>query len=386
MSTNEKIAEYFKTLRENDLLPEADDSIWKHWADLENINSSKDLIKLLTKDVRDSLKLRAIVLLLMPQPGLADIYGSKVDFIGKFYHKADFVKQIPVNLFGETVDIICAMINILSPMHNPVPKHVVDGFPGFIIQFDVPSEYHDALKFYNNYILELLDLETLPEEYAEKLFAHYSIRDISLFYNMEDCSGYNPLKRLMYEKKIDLKWKKLALEQLRNIVVAEEKHELEPRANYENALQWYAQIFNQIIFLCVDESAGNPKYNQELMVEQLEFLIAPERDIEQYQINTYHLKDIFALIADKQYKDLRHRCANFLLFRNSDKFSINDRDDLHIAQKLMAEFGEQDIKLRIALKSFTSLAKANLDKLEAERNRNRNIAEKLKQEVYSLMR
>ncbi len=139
--------------------PTGEDIAWKRWVDHER-RETRDLIKLLSTDVRDNFKRRAIFLLVVPSADLNPIYWKKD--VGRFYFGPDFLKTLTPDLLVYVADIITEFSAILKPLHCDRPKNIVQGGGGITVHMSIPDKYHDALRFYNNCILTLLTM--LPVE------------------------------------------------------------------------------------------------------------------------------------------------------------------------------------------------------------------------------
>lgn len=152
-----------------------DDKAWKTWVDLKPRNE-KDLIDLLSFDVRVEFKRRAIFLLLVPLNGFNKFYW-KGD-LGKFNHDPSFLKLIssPAEL-DYAADLVFDFCSELKFKHIGKSKVSVFGGDGVTFYVPVMEKYHTPLSFYNSCILEFLSL--LPEEKARKLFSLFSLLDIS---------------------------------------------------------------------------------------------------------------------------------------------------------------------------------------------------------------
>ena len=316
--------------------PSEEDKAWKQWVDYKD-RESRDLIKLLSSDVRESFKKRALFLLVVPDADFNTLYWKKE--IGKFYHKIDFLKSLSMEFLDYVTELIVEFTIILSPTHNPKPKGVIEGGGGITVFMSIPDKYHDALYFYNHCILYLMTV--LPEEKAEKVFPLCSLIDISTYWNMDEASGYNPFSHLLHMD-IDEKWKKMADDRMRKIISDEISGKTNPREDWENALIQYAEIIQMQLY-------GKIKYSLELFAGQLQFLMDNRQG--KFNLINWHVIKMLNLLSGDEYKKLRHTIARYVLLEDVgefSKFSIYSKETKQAADYILDEFGDdQELTDRI---------------------------------------
>lgn len=322
--------------------PSEDDKTWRKWVDFR-MRETRDLVDLLKQDVRENLKARAVFLLLVPDPEWNPLYWVRKCDLGKFYQNTDFLKTLSPGLLKYATDLICEFCGILRPLHCERPKHVTEGVPGFQVFMSIPGKYHAALYFYNQCILMLLTL--LPDDEASRVFEFFSIKDISTFANMDDASGYNPLEHLMFRKDIDEKWKRKADALMREIVLAEHQGKTKPREEHESAVGWYANILDLVSY------HQELPYSRDLFISQLEFLISDKLAGSRRSVSPWKVVSILSLLEGDKYRELRHQFSRFVLFANSDKFTVWSKETEDCARLMLAEFGDTDPEIKIYLKA-----------------------------------
>jgi hypothetical protein len=314
--------------------PTSDDKAWEQWVNYKR-RETRDLIDLLSSDVRDGFKRRAMFLLLVPSSDFNPIFWK--EDIGKFYGGVDFLQKLTPELLGYAADLIAEFSAVLKPIHREKPKNVVEGGGGITVYMQVPDRYHDALHFYNNCILSLLVL--LPSEQGEKLFPLFSLNDISTFYNMDDTSGYNPFRGLMSMKGVDEKWKWAADEAMRQIIRDELSGKTVPREEWENAFRCYSEL--------VQMQCYGLEYPIELFAGQVQFLM-DNRASAALTINSWNVITIFNLLSSDRYQSLRHQIARFVVAEDkgeSSKFSVYNDQTRQAADWMLEEFGDIDQEL-----------------------------------------
>ncbi|MFA6194981.1 MAG: hypothetical protein WC719_04640 [Patescibacteria group bacterium] len=315
--------------------PTKEDKAWKQWVDFRN-REENDLIGLLTADVKEGFKRRALFLLLVPSSDFNSIYWKNE--VGKFYKGPEFLHSLSPSLLGYVAELVSEFCRTLSPMHCERPKNIVSGGGDIRIFMQVPDKFHDALSFYNNCILELLPL--LSIEQGEKIFSLFRLMDISSYSGMEDESGYNPFSWLLSAKDIDEKWKKMADVEMRKIVQNELSGKVKSREEWENALSCYASVVQSQIF-------SGPNYSVAMFAEQMEFIVDNCKSRMQ-PINDWHVAKIFNILAADNYKDLRYKIAKFVVFERQGKhseFSVYNEETLQAATQMITEFGDNDSEL-----------------------------------------
>ena len=333
--------------------PAEEDKAWKQWVDYKD-RENCDLIDLLSSDVKDSFKRRALFLLVVPSADFNPIYWTKE--IGKFYHQTDFLKNLTADQLDYVTDLIIEFCSMLKPIHCAKPKGVVEGGGGVTVFMSIPDKYHDALYFYNNCILQLLIL--LPVEKAKKVFPHFSLIDISTYSNMEDASGYNPLKNIFYIEEIDERWKREADARMCEIVLSEISGVSKPREKWEEAIRQYADIVQMMLY-------GEIKYSLELYASQIQFIM-DNRQGKNKLIDNWQVIKLFDLLAGDQFKKLRHTIARHVLLENTgefSKFSIYNNGTQQTVDHILIEFGDDNELI------------AKIRELEVERDRKQTKSE-----------
>ncbi|MDD5433564.1 MAG: hypothetical protein PHE77_02840, partial [Candidatus Pacebacteria bacterium] len=288
-----------------------DDKPWKAWVDFER-REPRDLANLLQMDVKESIKKRAILLLLLPNVDWLPLYWTERENVGKFYQDETFLEKLSPTLLNYAAELIIRFCEVIKPLHCDKPKSVVEGGRGIKVFMQIPDKYHDALYFYNHCILDMLSL--LPEAVGERLFALYSLKDISTYYNMEEASGYNPFQILMLRQDLDERWKRKADEAMKKIIFSEVRGETKPRENWEDASTWYGETLGYAI--------GREKlpYSPEFLIDQIGFLISKDLDGSRVSVSSYKVIEFLQLLGGDEHKKLRQDFSRFVLSKNHDKF------------------------------------------------------------------
>ncbi|TSD02119.1 MAG: Uncharacterized protein Athens071425_138 [Parcubacteria group bacterium Athens0714_25] len=309
--------------------PTEEDMKWKKWVDFKS-REVRDLLDLLSQQVNDSFKKRALFLLMVPSAAVNPLYW-KGD-IGKFYHRSDILDKLTPDLLSYVSELITQFVTALSPMHCDRPRNVAEGGGGIMVYMSIPDKYHDALHFYNHCILKLL--AKLPAEQAEKIFPLYSLNDISTFWNMDFASGYNPFRNLMYSDDINEKWKRLADGKMRDIVRAEIEGKAKPREEHEDALRCYSS-FIQMQFYGLH-------YSKKFFIEQVQFLV-DNLQSNKHLIDAFNVINFFELLSADSFKELRHKIARYAVIKNVEeygRFHVYDAETRRAAGQMLEEFAD----------------------------------------------
>jgi hypothetical protein len=349
--------------------PSEDDKVWKKWVDYEQ-REANDLLKFLTYDVRDSLKRRAIFLLVVPSAEFNPIYWTEE--VGKFYQGLDFLKTLTPDLLSYATDLIVEFYTMLKPMHRDKPENFAQGGGGVTVYWSVPDKYHDALYFYNDCILSLLTM--LPEEQCEKIFSLFSLRDISTYCNPDDASGYNPFQNLLYSN-VDEKWKRKADATMRQIIKDELADKTKPREEWENALQQYAYIIK------LQLHGENLPYSVDLFADQIQFLVSQEHHGKEL-IDRWYVVKIFRFLPNDNHKEIRYQIAKLVVFGNEKDFKVWNKETLQGANIMLNEFGKDDKKLAQRIQ----LAIEEYKKESAQSEKKQTDAKNAEEEIMNQMK
>lgn len=371
--TEQALTKWAATLKRisGQFFPTKEDKVWKQWVDFKD-REEKDLVELLSSDIKDNFKRRALFLLLVPSADFNMLYWKKD--IGRFYHGADFVEKLTVDQLDYVTDLITGFCSVLKPMHCDRPKNVVEGGGGVTIFMSIPDKYHNALYFYNNCILHLLAL--LPEEKAAVVFPFFSLIDISTYSNMEDSSGYNPFQSLLYSEKIDEKWKVKADARMREIISNEITGKAKPREDWEEAMRQYADIIQMMLY-------GNINYSRELYASQAQFIMDNRQDRNNL-INSWHVIRFLGFLSGDEYKKLRHIIARYVLLEDVgqfSKFSIYDKATQEAVDCILEEFPD-DLELIDRIREL----ERERDQRSAENKVHQSKKEKTEDEILAQMR
>lgn len=322
--------------------PTGEDVIWKQWADRKpRAREWSDLIGLLTLDVRDSFKRRALYLLVVPSEELNLVYWKEKGAVGRFYGEKklfDTLRSLSLDLLIFVAELVTAFCLRLKKLHDDRSRDIAEGGGGITLLMQVPGEWHDALSFYNRFILRLLAL--LPREKGEDLFPLYSLRDISTYYGMEDASGYTPFGNLLYLKELDEYWKVKADSAMREIIRRELAGKSKPREEWENAFSRYAGIIEAYLW-------NDSPYSVALFESQMRFLVE-HHNATRPLIEGRRLSKIFDIFSGDERKGLRYEIARALILGYAEddwrRFSVHDEEGVRTAHRVMEEF-PSDVEL-----------------------------------------
>lgn len=354
----------------NKWFPTAEDNAWKEWVDFKQ-REEKDLIELLSSPVKEGFKKRALFLLLVPSDDFNPIYWTKK--VGNFHHDSNFLNTLEPDLLRYATSLIINFYTTLKPMHSDNPKNYSQGGGGITILYYVTDKYHDALSFYNSCILLLLTL--LPEEKCERIFTLFSLLDISTYWNIDFCSGYNPFQNLL-NSNVDEKWKIRADTKMRQIIEDELAGNKKPREKWEDALDCYASIIQINIY------GKELPYSVDLFASQMEFLVS-EKHYNKEIINNWHVDKIMTILSADKYEAIRYQFAKFVVFGNKEKFSVWNEETFQGAKIMLNEFSQKDkelaSKIQLAIKEYNAKIPDSKKRTLDTANTEKVILEKMKQ-------
>ena len=362
----EKAKTFLEALRSK-FFPTEEDDVWKQWVEYKR-RDTNDLIRMLTSSVRDSLKRRAVFLLIVPAKELSPINWTEE--VGNFYHSKDFLKKLSPELLDYAVKLIIDFHMMIKPLHSGRPEYYCSGHRGgVIIHGSTPERYHDALYFYNECIMLLLEM--LPEDQCERIFPLFSLQDVSSYSDFETSSGYNPFLQLLHSN-VDEKWKKRADSTMREIIKSELSGKTKPREDWEGALRCYADIINL-------QSYGL-SYSVELYADQIKFLVSKEH-YGNNLIDEYRMAEILKILSADVFRETRYDIARFVFFGRDEEPKFWIGSSLEGAEMVLNEFGQEDKELAQKAQAVIDEYKAR----DAENQKEKAKAQKAEDDIMSKM-
>lgn len=331
-------------------MPTADDKAWNAWVKFKPRDRA-DLNRLLNEDgVRDSIKARALFLLLAPEASLVPFHwGEQAEpVVGKFTRAGANLSGLSSGLQQYAAELIIQFVDLLRPMHNPIPDSKCISAQGMAVYWQEPSRYHEALSFYNARIPGLLG--NLPEDMANALFERFSLYDVSTFWNMDEASGLGPFADLLRDPSVDERWKHKADTRVRQQILAEQRGEMQPRQEWEGALSCYVDMLRTMLY------CERLDYPGDFFASQIAFLLSDELgDAKTHTLDDYLLPRLFRKLEGDSYRELRYRISRSVVYREQNPFTVYSDETVVAAHQMLAEFGEEDAELRQRLSDQLSL-------------------------------
>lgn len=330
-----------------------DENAWTNWVNFKK-QEWRDLYALIASDVRPSFKERAILVLLVPLWEWVPFYWRESGSDYKYWCDRKFTKTLTPELAEYTADL-------------------VKDFYKAVMEMGEPGKHSSALYFYNQCIIDLLPL--LSEEKANELFGCYQLNDPVSFSGMDDSSGYNFFRYLM-SSDIDIKWKRMADAQMRQIIRNEVAGESKPRADWEQAIRCYANIVELNLY------GEKLPYDVEMFASQMDFIIDNAGDEKYCLLQSYHLVKYFKLFSGEKYRELRRRITQYVILYKGEDFRIYSDELMEASQMIMKEFGETELELATILKPAIENGKEEL----AERRRQAEMKKGHEKGILASMR
>ncbi len=315
------------------------DSAWEEWLGLNpNGQEPRDLRNLLDSDIKGEFKARAFTILALPalrfspfawrEKHLEDYNGRTVE-LGAF---SDKLRDFAFGLIRINVDFILA-----TP-------------------FD--EKPHRALFDCNDYIAQALALLPENDPRAAGLFDRYQINDLI----GGQRTNYSPFEDILGKPGVPEKWKVLADQKMRNIIMAQQTGQTNPRHKWEDALASYMFIIQtQLIY-------GALPYSVELFASQIEFALGLPKIADKEIIDPRRAQKILNSLAGDKWKDLRHRIVRYVLLESHapsySRFTIYSREDAITARSMLRSCGENDPEIRDRINELFSAAKLRGQELQ----------------------
>lgn len=303
---------------------------WQEWVTLAR-REWRDLRDLLNKaDVSDAFKARALAILFAPRLDWAPFawpvkqHGSYLDL---WFHKEE--GRVTLTDLSPRLGDFALLLILLE----------IDSVLAYT-KGHADEDMLQTFSSYNRLILQALAITPDGSMVAEELFKRYQLNDPVPYWNMDTASGYNPFGALM-SANVPEKWKRLADEEMRTIVRAEQEGRATARESWEGALTSYA---DRIQLKLYDKTIP---YGPNLFAEQIAFILGLPGLEGRRVFHTYHVYKILALLAGQPY-ELRHRFARHVVLADHGshgEFSAYSEDTLAAARSMREEFGNNDAEL-----------------------------------------
>jgi hypothetical protein len=311
-----------KTLEKWPFLAE-DDAIWEKWLKHKHISLVGDLkqemIKLLGKEVRDSIKRRVIFLFLVPHVGLIPnnlvvqaFAPDSFDFSSCKASLFDIYRFSSTNL-EFTCDLILEFYLLLKDAESVSDRN--------------------ALHQYNSCVLSLLRALPPDSPRAEELFEQY------LFF--EECT-HNQFALFMINEMVAEEWKRRADEKYRRHMIAvieSQRISCPSYADHRSLVFNYVQSMEMAVEIMVEKT--KPRYSKELFLSQLELLLSEE--IPGYNDFSDFVHKIYSILAGEENKERRRRLARYLM---NNGYNSGSQFFDKLFELILTEFGDDDPEIR----------------------------------------
>ncbi len=298
---------------------EEDDKVWKEWSELHG--EYHDLLDLMKADVRDQFKARAVSILLAPDLNYLPFKWKEKIFRASSKNYLSLIGKIPLELFSS---------DLLSFATQLLYENI-----GFVRKLPDGETKDKLLFYYNSYIISFLGAIKEPNPYIGVLFEYFQINDIYPFCGMDDSSGYNPFADLLRVENVSENWKKLADKKMRDVIMSEINAGCEPRADWEVALDCYADIIQLMLH------SDHYPYSDALFASQIEFILSLPQIDDRKLFNEWHIEKILKRLDGEDNKQLRHRFARHVVLGkspDSNRFPVYSPETKAAAEHILEEF------------------------------------------------
>lgn len=330
---------------------------WEQWVALNRIREWRALRDLLTTDASDAFKARALALLFAPRLDWAPFKWKKAsgNHVSLWLHREKGTLR-------------------LSDLSPRLLKFVVELLvlnAGVALALEV-DEVHRTIPQYNPLIIQALAVLPEDSEDAQRLFGLYQLNDSAPFWNMDAASGYNPFERILNEE-VPEKWKRLADEKMREIILAEQEGKSVPRQEHEAALD------NYVSHIQLGFYGEKFPYSAGLLASQVDFILTVPNTDGRELFDSWRVYPILKLLESdvgNDHKELCHRLARHVVLGNRGDhgaFWIHDQGTRNAAEYMSREFGASDPELRERLDQI--IADGDVRDRDEQANARRRAAE-----------
>ncbi|MCA9356792.1 hypothetical protein H6784_04805 [Candidatus Nomurabacteria bacterium] len=325
--------------------------VWSKWCAFVK-NENHALLELLTnKEINDTYKARALVVLLSPNISLSPFPWAnnqasakrKLNGLLRDFDFATLSRALQKFLFQ-----LLPLCMKATPDADKESGHKADE--------SVPT-YHKAIIFALSVLAE-------DDPLAEELFQLWQPLDPVVYWNMDFASGYDQLRALL-QARIPSSWKKKAHERMVRIILSENAGKTQPRADHEDARRCYLYQ----IELCIIGGRALP-YAVDLLAEQVEFLIGPGDKPGARGIQVHTCKYFLNLLSEVKFLDLRRRFARYIVLGDHCEFgpfSVHHDDEMKMARQMLEEADEEDKEMKERLGFFITQGQTRLEKKRSNR-------------------
>lgn len=315
----------------DEALAEQDKKWERYQMQIINPESQNELMKILENpETGDAFKARVISILLA-------LTGAYSPFPWKTHNKtASFFSEFTVkeitslNLSEKVITFLVGIVIINVET---------------ILAGTCDEKNAELLYLYNKIILWGLSILPEGDPRAEVLFECYQINDPIVFWGLDDASGYEPVYHLFCRKNVPDKWKVLAHQKMRGVILFEQNGNKKPRVEHEDALRCYKNIVNLCLY------GETSFYGAGLLASQIEFLFELPSQAVGRIFPLYSVGKALKLLEGESFKDLRYRLVKNTILRLGDKLDITINDDYLSAQMMLLELKNvQDASLMETLR------------------------------------
>ena len=319
----------------------SDDIAWEDWVNHKN-REGRDLRNLLKENVRDSIKARALYLLLVYDRS----HGKSIYWNRKLYPlfgEFTFPENLSPELLNFSADMIVEFLPKIGNLRDPSDSH--------------------AFYFYCNAMINLMTLLDLEE--SKKLLEHFPLNDY------QNVTGCKPFGMLLNDKMIPDELKSIATDSMIEIIRSEKR-----RGYYKEAIGCFASTIQLNL-----HSRELIPYGTDLFARQIDFLISQKA--KKKIIDDFNVETILSIFDNEEYATFRKRFIRFVILEDGDrKYNINDESKLNSAKNMFKEVkNSRDRKLIKALEKIISEGEIYVSRESMQKNNGQNLEQKLLKEM-----
>lgn len=265
----------FSTFKSSNEIQTGQIRLWDEWVRLKK-RKEEDLGKLITADVNDVFKARAIAILLTPKEGFAPFTWCDTEPI-------DYRPYVNINFARLSPELNEFVLSLFEFNRENAEKIKPSA--------DMPPA--NILHAYNEYILS--QLAVLPEcgnDMAERLFNCY--QPYVEYGNQYD---YYKSFELILRAKIPEKWKKMADDKMRDLINLRQQGLTQPRNDYDKPFLHYMNLITADLL-------HKLPYSVDLFASQVEFIIrSPSMGDDELSLLSLYMDTVQKVLGDGAHEE-----------------------------------------------------------------------------------
>lgn len=228
------------------------------------------------------------------------------------------------------------------------------------------EKYTRAYFYYNQNIVYLLPRLDFAKQ--QELFSLFQINDVRSFSGIDEASGYNPLRELLYSKNIDQRIKNMAMDRLHSVIRDEFAGKSKPREKHEDAFNCLVHILELMTY------GDDADVKSDFFEKEMEFLLTIDNGKPVTGTSSSFVK-MWNLIKKSE---VRRDMVKRHLFNKDGEFMIYSHEHEKTMLEAAEEFPEIKEFLDIKIKEFYAREAENEKYKDTEKAKKEKMLNKMK--------